>query len=78
MSKNKKKKVDLLTEKMMEFKAMQGNQDELDLTTWHEYTNPNMKRKTPKKQWEIVDKLYTKETKILDHNLNALHDYIKP
>jgi hypothetical protein len=27
MSKNKKKKVDLLTEKMMEFKAMQDNTD---------------------------------------------------
>ena len=37
-----------------------------------------MRKKEKKKQWEIVDKLYVKETKILDHNLNALHDYIKP
>jgi len=36
------------------------------------------RKKQHKKQWEIVDKLYLKETKILDHNLNALHDYIKP
>ena len=89
MSSNKKQpKVDLLTEKMLEFRNMQKPIEETEEDLLQESDDEEkpkekkkvkfMRKRQNKKQWEIVDNLYLKETRILDHNLNALHDFIKP
>ena len=38
----------------------------------------NEKSNTEVQAWEVVDQLYNMETRTIDHNLHALHEYLKP
>ena len=69
-------KTDMLTEEMLKFKKAATTSPKVGALQQHSIADIYEKPQRP--QWEIVEKLYRKETKLLDRNLEKLHDFLKP